>query len=121
MEQKSAYPYITKFKKEPFKSFVLIKRRDIGNFYLKNYNKLVEFYRHFKKELLNEPNLNLKSVFWFTLLTKYLKEEKKKNRNNMFKFIKKCENRNYEQLGFKVELRMLFWALLASSQYQPII
>jgi len=26
-----------------------------------------------------------------------------------------------ESLGYKVELRMLFWALLASSQYQPII
>ncbi|MHA2005891.1 MAG: prenyltransferase/squalene oxidase repeat-containing protein [Promethearchaeota archaeon] len=102
MEQKSAYPYITKFKKEPFRSFVLIKKRDIGNFYLKNYNKLVEFYRNFKKELINNSNSNLKSVFWFTLLTKYLKEEKKTRRDRIFKLIKKCEIKDYEQIGFKV-------------------
>jgi len=30
-------------------------------------------------------------------------------------------NWQIEALGYKVELRMLFWALLASSQYQPII
>ena len=41
------------------------------------------------------------------------------------KFFNMDFNRDFnwqnEALGYKVELRMLFWALIASSQYQPII
>ncbi|MHA1913169.1 MAG: prenyltransferase/squalene oxidase repeat-containing protein [Promethearchaeota archaeon] len=101
MDKKSAYPYITKFKKEPFKSFTLIKRREIGNFFVNEYDKLIAFYRHFQKNLMKEPNLTLEHIFWFTLLRKYLKEEKRKGRNEIFEFIKKCEFRQFEQLGFR--------------------
>ncbi|MHA1930888.1 MAG: prenyltransferase/squalene oxidase repeat-containing protein [Promethearchaeota archaeon] len=104
IDQKSAYPYITKFKRESFKSFVIIKRKDIGRFYVRDYRKLIEFYNYFKENLLNEPNLTLENVFWFTLLEKYLKEEKKKKRDETFRFIKKCEIRENEQLGFKPSL-----------------
>ncbi|MFX1345193.1 MAG: hypothetical protein ACFFAI_08785 [Promethearchaeota archaeon] len=104
MEQKSAYPYITKFKKEPFRSFINTKNRNIGNYYLRNYNTLVSFYNYFKDNLLNEPNLTLENIFWFTLLRKYIKEEKKEVRNEIFKYIKKCEIRLNEQIGFKLSL-----------------
>ena len=104
IEQKSAYPYITKFKKEPFKSFVIIKRKDIGRFYVRDYNNLIAFYNYFNKNLLNEPNVTLENLFWFTLLRKYLKEEKKENRDEIYNFIKKCEYRKEEQLGFKLSL-----------------
>ena len=102
IENKSAYPYITKFKKKPFKSFVLVKRKDIGRFYVRDYNKLIDFFNYFNKNLLNEHNLTLENVFWFTLIKKYLKEEKKKERDGLFSFIKKCEVRVDEQLGFKL-------------------
>ncbi|MFX1488512.1 MAG: hypothetical protein ACFFBI_05150 [Promethearchaeota archaeon] len=102
VEEKSAYPYITKFKKEPFISFAIVKRKNIGSFYLRNYNELIEFYKSFEENLFNDPNLNLENLFWFLLIRKYLKEEKKKNRNEIFKFIKNCEIREYEQLGFKL-------------------
>ncbi|MHA1987003.1 MAG: prenyltransferase/squalene oxidase repeat-containing protein [Promethearchaeota archaeon] len=102
IENKSAYPYITKFKKEPFKSFALVKRKDIGRFYVRDYNKLIDFFKHFNKNLINEHNLTLENVFWFTLIKKYLKEEKKKERDGLFSFIKKCETRIDEQLGFKL-------------------
>ena len=101
MDQKSAYPYITKFKKEPFKSFALVKRREIGNFFVKEYDKLIAFYRLFQKNLMKEPNLTLENIFWFTLLRKYLKEEKRKDRDEIFEFIKKCEFRHFEHLGFR--------------------
>ncbi|MFW9942351.1 MAG: hypothetical protein ACFFFT_15035 [Candidatus Thorarchaeota archaeon] len=104
MEQKSAYPYITKFKKEPFRSFITTKNRNIGNYYLRNYNILVSFYNYFKDNLLNEPNLTLENIFWFTLLRKYIKEEKKEVRNEIFRYIKKCEIRLNEQIGFKLSL-----------------
>ena len=78
VDQKFAYPYITKFKKEPFNSFVHIKKRDIGNFYIKNYSKLTDFFHFLKKNLLEDPNLTLENVFWYSLLQKYLKEVKKK-------------------------------------------
>ncbi|NVM37019.1 MAG: hypothetical protein HWN81_15590 [Candidatus Lokiarchaeota archaeon] len=101
MEEKSAYPYITKFKKEPFTSFINIKRRDICNFYYTEYNKLVEFYQHFNQILINDPQLKIDNVFWLLLLRKYLKEEKRKNREEIFTFIKNCEVQGNEQIGFK--------------------
>jgi hypothetical protein len=104
IEQKSAYPYITKFKKEPFKSFVIVKRKDIGRFYVRDYKKLIAFYHYSNENLLNEPSITLENLFWLTLLGKYLKEEKKKNRDEIFSFIKKCEIRIDEQLGFKLSL-----------------
>ena len=102
VDEKFAYPYITKFKKEPFISFVQIKKRDIGNFYIKNYSKLTDFFHFLKKNLLEDPNLTLENVFWYSLLQKYLKEVKKKNRREIFKFIINCEIRQYAHLGFKL-------------------
>ncbi|MFX1281397.1 MAG: hypothetical protein ACFFA3_18765, partial [Promethearchaeota archaeon] len=102
VEQKSAYPYITKFKKEQFKSFVNVRRRNIGNFYFKEFNKLVLYYDYFKKNLFNEPNLTLVDVFWFSLLMKFSKREKKENKDATYKYIKNCEVRDYDQIGFKL-------------------
>ena len=101
VDDKSAYPYITKFKKEPFKSFINVKRKEIKSFYYKNYDKLIEFYQYFNKKLLNVPQLNLETLYWFLLLRKYLKEDKKVIRKEIFKFIKKCEVHKSEKLGFK--------------------
>ncbi|GAG77981.1 unnamed protein product, partial [marine sediment metagenome] len=101
VEKKFAYPYITKFKKEPFKSFTNIKRRKIRNFYYSEYSKLVEFYQHFNHILVNDFNLNLENIFWLILLRKYLKEEKRKNRDDIFNLIKKCEIQQHDQIGFK--------------------
>ncbi|MFW9972902.1 MAG: prenyltransferase/squalene oxidase repeat-containing protein, partial [Candidatus Odinarchaeota archaeon] len=101
MDSKSAYPYITKFKKELFKSFISVKRKDIKNFYYRNHDKLIEFYQHFNHNLLKNLQLDLETIFWFLLLRKYLKEDKKVNREELFKFIKKCEVHNYEEVGFK--------------------
>lgn len=102
VDDKSAYPYVTKFKKEPFKSFVSIKKREIKTFYFSKHDKLIEFYQYFNQNLLNDPQLNLETVFWFVLLRKYLKEDKIINRDVLFKYIKRCEVNNYEQLGFKL-------------------
>ena len=35
VEEKFAYPYITEFKKEPYKSFSVIPSKNIKSFYLK--------------------------------------------------------------------------------------
>ncbi|KKL66802.1 hypothetical protein LCGC14_2141350, partial [marine sediment metagenome] len=102
MEDKSAYPYITKFKKEPFNSFVTIKKREIWNFYYSENNKLVGFYKFFNQNLLKDPNLKLENIFWFLLLRKFLKEDKKARREDIFIFIKNCEIRQNNQLGFKL-------------------
>ncbi len=102
MDDKSAYPYITQFKKEPFKSFITIKRKEIKSFYCKNYDKLSEYYQHFNRNLLKTPQLNLETIFWFLLLRKYLKEDKIANREELFKFIKNCEVRQHENAGFKL-------------------
>ncbi|MHA2283005.1 MAG: prenyltransferase/squalene oxidase repeat-containing protein [Promethearchaeota archaeon] len=104
IDQKSAYPYITKFKKESFKSFAIVKRKEIGRFYVRDYKKLIAFYNYFNENLLNDSKLTLENLFWFTLLGKYLKEERKKNRDKIFSFIKRCEIRTNEQLGFSLSL-----------------
>lgn len=102
MEEKSAYPYITKFKKEPFKSFITLKKRNIKRFYYSQYNKLADFYQFFDQNILDLPNLNLETVFWFLLLRKYLKKDKKENRDDIYKIIKKCEVQQYDKVGFKI-------------------
>ncbi|MHA2390562.1 MAG: prenyltransferase/squalene oxidase repeat-containing protein [Promethearchaeota archaeon] len=104
MEQKSAYPYITKFKKELFKSFALVKRREIGNFFVKDYEKLITFHKYLKKNLMKDPNLTLENLYWFILLGKYLKEEKKTKINEIFEFIKKCEFKQDGHIGFRSSL-----------------
>jgi len=102
MDDKSAYPYITQFKKEPFKSFITIKRKEIKSFYYKNYDKLIKYYQYFNENLLTASHLNLETIFWFLLLRKYLKEDKKVNREELYKFIKNCEVSHYESVGFKL-------------------
>ncbi|MFX1311632.1 MAG: hypothetical protein ACFFHD_03330 [Promethearchaeota archaeon] len=101
-QQKSAYPYITDFKKEPFKSFIIVKKKDIGNFYLSSYNNLIKFYEFFNKNLIDTSNLTLEHIFWFLLLKIYLKQEKKIKKNEIFDFIKKCEIQQNEKVGFKI-------------------
>ncbi len=101
IEGKSAYPYLTIFKKEPFKSFVLVPRKEIKSFYFSEYTKVVNFYQHFNKDLFNDKSLNLENVFWFLLLRKYLREDKKENDKEILNFIKKCEFPQTNKLGFK--------------------
>jgi len=101
VEVKSAYPYITTFKKEPFNSFIRVKKKEINNFYYSEYEKLIKFFQHYSQNLFNDPNLGLETIFWFLLLRKYLKEEKSFNKDDIFNFIKKCECRQYDQVGFK--------------------
>jgi hypothetical protein len=102
MDDKSAYPYITQFKKEPFKSFITIKSKEIKSFYFKNYTNLTKYYQFVNEKLLNSSQLNLETIFWFLLLRKYLKEDIKVNREEIFKFIKNCEVPQYESVGFKL-------------------
>ncbi len=101
VDEKSAYPYITKFKKEPFKTFISLKSKEIRNFYYSDHNKLIEFYNFFNYNLLNDPGINLENLFWFLLFRKFIKENKKEKRDELFNFIKKCEILQNEQLGFK--------------------
>jgi len=102
VEEKSAYPYITKFKKEPFRSFVNIKRRDIWGFYYSGNRELGEFYNYYNQNLLKESNVSLENVFWFLFLRKFLKEDKKANKEELLQFIKSCELRQNNQIGFKL-------------------
>ena len=102
MEEKSAYPYITKFKKEPFRSFVNIKRRDIWGFYYSGNHELGEFYKHYNQNLLKESNVSIENVFWFLFLRKFLKEDKEANKEELFQFIKSCELRQDDKIGFKL-------------------
>jgi hypothetical protein len=103
VENKTAYPYITEFKKEPFKSFVTANRNDIGNFYLSNYEKVLELYQFYNEGLFNEAALNLENIYWFLLLRKYLKQKVDVFRENFLNFIKSCEVEIIEKdhLGFK--------------------
>ncbi len=103
MENKTAYPYITEFKKEPFKSFVLTNRKDIGNFYLSNYNKVLELYQNYNENLIKESSLNLEDIFWFLLLRKFIQQKVDDNSEDFLEIIKKCEVEIIEkdQLGFK--------------------
>ena len=101
IEGKTAYPYITEFKKEQFKTFVLIKRRDIGNFFLSSYNEAINFYQYFNESLLKNPDLNLENIYWFLLLRKYLGEDKEEKKNEIYDFIKKCAVNIDYKLGFR--------------------
>jgi len=101
IEGKSEYPYLTFFKKEPFRSFVLIRDRDISSFYISKYNELVDFFSYFNKNLLKEKSLNLENVYWFLLLKKYLKMSSKEDNKELYDFIIKCEMVKENKLGFK--------------------
>ena len=101
MEDKTAYPYITEFKKEPYKSYALIQNRKIRSFYLKEYDKIKEL---FQKIPIQEPDLNLEYLYWFLLGRKFLKERQDDQKEEFYNFIKKCEVEILEkdQIGFKM-------------------
>ena len=101
IEGKSVYPYITVFKKEPFNSFVLVEERDIGTFYIRFYDDVVDFFLNINNNLLNENNLNLENVFWFLLLRKYLKIVSKEKDKDIYDFIIKCEVSKGAKTGFR--------------------
>ncbi len=99
---KTAYPYITVFKKEPFESFVLIKRKAIGSFFFSRYENISEFFIYFTKNLFNS-SLNLEHIFWFLLLKKYLKKDLQKNiKEQIYDFILQCEKIEGSSLGFRL-------------------
>ncbi|TFF90957.1 MAG: hypothetical protein EU548_00405, partial [Promethearchaeota archaeon] len=101
IEGKEAYPYITEFKKEPFKSYLLMDPQDIGSFYFSHYDKIITLYEYYNENLFQISNLNLENVYWFLLLGKYLKEPlKSKNKKQIYEFIEKCEIRENDKLGF---------------------
>lgn len=102
IEGKTAYPYITDFKKEPFRSFVVLQRREIGKFYLSSYNAIINICKTFNENLFSIANLNLEHLFWFLLLKKYLGENAQRNSNEIYDFIKQCEVRDNDKLGFKL-------------------
>ncbi len=101
IEGKSAYPYITEFKKEPFQTFMLIKRKSIGPFYISEYNKVAKFYRYFNDNIFQDRSLNLENLYWFLLLRKYLKEDKYDKKDKIYEFVKKCEIAKKDKRGFR--------------------
>ncbi|TFG24002.1 MAG: hypothetical protein EU529_05740 [Promethearchaeota archaeon] len=102
VEGKSLYPYLTIFKKEPFKSFFSVKSREIGPFYISNYDEVLKFYQNIKENILNEGPLNLENVYYFLLLRKYLKDHKKEKKKELYDYIKKCKfTKGSDKLGFK--------------------
>ncbi|MFX0177297.1 MAG: hypothetical protein ACFE85_13845 [Candidatus Hodarchaeota archaeon] len=103
VEKKTAYPYITEFKKEPFKSFVLIETKDISSFYLSQYSQILKFYQQFNEKFLTDKSLNLENIYWLLLLRKYLKEPRENKKEEIYKFIKSCEVEihDYDYFGFK--------------------
>jgi hypothetical protein len=101
IEEKNAYPYITEFKKEPFKSFLLLEQRDIDSFYFSQYDKIITFFQYYSENLFKIPNLNLENIYWFLLLKKYLKESLKPDlKNQIYDFVTKCEEIKDDTLGF---------------------
>ena len=105
MEDKSAYPYITDFKKEPFKSFALIKSKDIQSFFLAQYDKVKDFVKKFEQGKLFERHFTLEHLYWFLLLKKFLKADYDENTQAYYEYIKKCEVEILEkdQIGFKMQ------------------
>ncbi|MFX1493411.1 MAG: hypothetical protein ACFFBZ_03950 [Promethearchaeota archaeon] len=105
VEKKTAYPYITEFKREPFESFVLLDRKRIGSFHLSYYNKIINLYQSKVKTLFKEPGLDLENLYWFLLLGKYLKEDLTPQKHEFYYFIEACEVDILEkdQIGFKLK------------------
>ncbi|MBN1215420.1 MAG: hypothetical protein JXA99_08240 [Candidatus Lokiarchaeota archaeon] len=102
IEGKYAYPYITVFKKEPFRSFVLLKPQDIGSFYFSKYDRITEFFQLFTKNLFNITSLSIEDIYWYVLMSKYLKEEiHHKVKEKIFSYIRSCEIDKDGKLGFK--------------------
>ncbi|MBD3214034.1 MAG: hypothetical protein GF311_15600 [Candidatus Lokiarchaeota archaeon] len=97
----SAYPYITVFKKEPFKSFVQIEKQGIGSFYFSQYDKIIQFLDFYKKDIFDFKDVSLRHIFWFLLLNKYLREELADEiKEHIVNYIEKCEIEKDGMLGF---------------------
>ena len=77
IQGKTAYPYITEFKKELFVSFAFVK--DIGAFYISKNDEILKIYQYFNEDLFTNKLINLENVYWFLLLRKYLGEDEKEN------------------------------------------
>ncbi len=99
IQGKTAYPYITEFKKELFVSFAFVK--DIGAFYISKNDEILKIYHYFNEDLFTSKLINLENVYWFLLLRKYLGEDEKENIDEIYEFIKKCEIFQEGKLGFK--------------------
>jgi hypothetical protein len=102
VEDKSAYPYITEFKKEPFSSFLALQNRDIGSFYLNDYDKILLFYKNMSSKLENSDSMSLETIYWYLLLRKFLKEKMDDKKDFLYAYIQSCEVDIIErdQLGF---------------------
>ncbi len=101
VEEGSAYPYVTVFKKKPFRSFTFAMEEDIGSFHIPDYKKIVDIYRYFENNLLKIKSLNLENIYWFLLLGKYLREDISTISDKIIKFISSCEIFKEKSLGFK--------------------
>ncbi|MHA1147721.1 MAG: prenyltransferase/squalene oxidase repeat-containing protein [Promethearchaeota archaeon] len=99
--KKESYPYLTFYKKEPYKSFLLIGRREVGNFYFSALKNVEKLYQHYNNTILNEKTLNLENIYWFLLFRKFIKKDKKEQREGFYKIIKRCEIHEDGKLGFK--------------------
>ncbi len=105
IEGKYAYPYITVFKKEPFQSFLTVKKQDIGLFYFSQYEKVLEFLNYFTENLFFIQSLNLEDIYWYLLLKKYLNVTIEPGiKAKIYDFIKGCEIDKDGKLGFKFSL-----------------
>ena len=99
--EKETYPYLTFYKKEPHKSFLFIGKREVGNFYFGAYGDVENLYQQYNDTLLNEKSLNLENIYWFLLLRKFLRKDKKHDWEEFYKFIKRCQVHEDGVLGFK--------------------
>ncbi len=81
----------------------MITRREIGSFYLSDYNKILQFYKKINLDLVHSDSLTLEAIYWFLLLRKYLKENIDDNKEFIYNYIKSCEVEIIEsdQLGFR--------------------
>ena len=104
VENKSAYPYITHFKKEPYRSFALKKSGEIKSFFFSNYEKVLSIYQDWNESLISQSDLDLENLFWFLLFRKYLKQNNAAFEKEIYNFIISCEVDIIEkdQIGFKL-------------------
>ena len=103
VEEKFAYPYITEFKKEPYKSFSLISSKNIKSFYLKDYDKIKDLISSLKEIIFLDSRFTIEDLYWYLLMKKYLRERLDDSREVIYEFVKNCEVEYLErvQVGFK--------------------
>ncbi|TFF93546.1 MAG: hypothetical protein EU543_03370, partial [Promethearchaeota archaeon] len=100
-QKENAYPYITIFKKEPFKSLVQVGKEEIGSFYFGQYDKIIDFLNFYKSNIFDFKNLSLKNLYWFLLLIKFLREDiTEELKGRIIDYISGCEIEKNGMLGF---------------------